>query len=429
MKFLVKYSAVFIIFLGSFSAQSASKNKETYEYLDLFGQIFDRVKSEYVEEVTDQELIEKAIDGMLTGLDPHSGYMNEEVWQEMQMDTQGKFGGLGIEITMEEGFVKVISPIEDSPAYEAGILAGDFIIQIDDTPVFGLTLNEAVELMRGEKGQSITITVSRDGTEPFEVKIVRDIIKIQSVKSEVYDDIGYLRITSFTEQTEDGLLKSIKRIQKENENIKGYVLDVRSNPGGLLSQAVKVSDIFLTRGEIVSTRGREKKDIRRYRAKNKDHTNGKPIVVLINGGSASASEIVAGALQDHRRAIIVGTQSFGKGSVQTIMPFQRSNAKNVSGIRLTTARYYTPSGESIQGKGISPDIIVEQGEFESYDFKRYSESDLKDSLDKDDENAKNDDADETELSEKEKRLAKDYQLQRALDLLKGLSIFEESFEE
>ena len=429
MNYFVKYSTIFLIFLGSFSAQSASKNKETYEYLDLFGQIFDRVRSQYVEEVTDQELIEKAIDGMLTGLDPHSGYMNEEVWQEMQMDTQGKFGGLGIEITMEEGFVKVISPIEDSPAYEAGILAGDFIIQIDDTPVFGLTLNEAVELMRGEKGQPITITVSRDGTEPFEIKIIRDIIKIQSVKSEVYDDIVYLRITSFTEQTEDGLLKSIKRIQKENENIKGYVLDVRSNPGGLLSQAVKVSDIFLTRGEIVSTRGREKKDIRRYRAKNKDHTNGKPIVVLINGGSASASEIVAGALQDHRRAIIVGTQSFGKGSVQTIMPFQRSNAENVSGIRLTTARYYTPSGESIQGKGISPDIIVEQGEFESFDFKRYSESDLKESLDKDDENIKNDDADDTELSEKEKRLAKDYQLQRALDLLKGLSIFEESFEE
>ena len=425
----MKYCIALLIFLGSFSAQSASKNKETYEYLDLFGQIFDRVRSEYVEEVTDQELIEKAIDGMLTGLDPHSGYMNEEVWQEMQMDTQGKFGGLGIEITMEEGFVKVISPIEDSPAYEAGILAGDFIIQMDDTPVFGLTLNEAVDLMRGEKGQPITITVSRDGTEPFEVKIIRDIIKIQSVKSEVYDDIGYLRITSFTEQTEDGLLKSIRKIQKENKNIKGYVLDVRSNPGGLLSQAVKVSDIFLRRGEIVSTRGRETKDIRRYRAKNKDHTNGKPIVVLINGGSASASEIVAGALQDHRRAIIVGTQSFGKGSVQTIMPFQRSNAENISGIRLTTARYYTPSGESIQGKGISPDIIVEQGEFESYDFKRYSESDLKDSLDKDDENNNDDNAEENELSEKEKRLAKDYQLQRALDLLKGLSIFEESFEE
>lgn len=429
MRLLVKYCITLLIFLGSFSAQGASKNKETYEYLDLFGQIFDRVRSEYVEEVTDQELIEKAIDGMLTGLDPHSGYMNEEVWQEMQMDTQGKFGGLGIEITMEEGFVKVISPIEDSPAYEAGILAGDFIIQIDDTPVFGLTLNEAVDLMRGEKGQPITITISRDGTEPFEVKIIRDIIKIQSVKSEVYDDIGYLRITSFTEQTEDGLLKSIRKIQKENENIKGYVLDVRSNPGGLLSQAVKVSDIFLTRGEIVSTRGRETKDIRRYRAKNKDHTSGKPLVVLINGGSASASEIVAGALQDHRRAIIVGTQSFGKGSVQTIMPFQRSNAENVSGIRLTTARYYTPSGESIQGKGISPDIIVEQGEFESYDFKRYSESDLKDSLDKNDENNNDNNVEDNELSEKEKRLAKDYQLKRALDLLKGLSIFEESFEE
>jgi len=429
MVLFLKHSIAIIIFLASFSAQSASKNKETYEYLDLFGQIFDKVRSEYVEEVTDQELIEKAIDGMLTGLDPHSGYMNEEVWQEMQMDTQGKFGGLGIEITMEEGFVKVISPIEDTPAFEAGILAGDFIIQINDTPVFGLTLNEAVELMRGEKGEPITITISREGKEPFEVKIIRDIIKIQSVKYEVYDNIGYLRITSFTEQTEDGLIKSINTIQNENIKIKGFVLDLRSNPGGLLSQAIKVTDIFLKRGEIVSTRGRDKKDIRRYRAKNKDLTNGKPIVVLINGGSASASEIVAGALQDHRRAIIVGTQSFGKGSVQTIIPFQRSKVDNVSGIRLTTARYYTPSGESIQGKGISPDIIVEQGEFESYEFKRYSESDLKDSLDKEDKDNTTDNTEDTELSEKEQRLSKDYQLQRALDLLKGLSIFEESFEE
>ena len=428
MILILKNSIAIIIFLASFSAHSTSKNKETYEYLDLFGQIFDKVRSEYVEEVTDQELIEKAIDGMLTGLDPHSGYMNEEVWEEMQMDTQGKFGGLGIEITMEEGFVKVISPIEDSPAFEAGILAGDFIIQIDDTPVFGLTLNEAVELMRGEKGEPITITISREGTEPFEVEIIRDIIKIQSVKHEVYDNIGYLRITSFTEQTEDGLIKSINKIQNENKKIKGFVLDLRSNPGGLLTQAVKVTDIFLKRGEIVSTRGRDTKDIRRYRAKNKDLTNGKPIVVLINGGSASASEIVAGALQDHRRAIIVGTQSFGKGSVQTIIPFQRSKDGNVSGIRLTTARYYTPSGESIQGKGINPDIIVEQGEFESYEFERYSESDLKDSLDKeDDENTNN--TEDADLSEKEERLAKDYQLKRALDLLKGLSIFEESFEE
>ena len=428
MILILKNSIAVIIFLASFSAHSTSKNKETYEYLDLFGQIFDKVRSEYVEEVTDQELIEKAIDGMLTGLDPHSGYMNEEVWEEMQMDTQGKFGGLGIEITMEEGFVKVISPIEDSPAFEAGILAGDFIIQIDDTPVFGLTLNEAVELMRGEKGEPITITISREGTEPFEVNIIRDIIKIQSVKHEVYDNVGYLRITSFTEQTEDGLIKSINKIQNEHKKIKGFVLDVRSNPGGLLTQAVKVTDIFLKRGEIVSTRGRDTKDIRRYRAKNKDLTNGKPIVVLINGGSASASEIVAGALQDHRRAIIVGTQSFGKGSVQTIIPFQRSKDGNVSGIRLTTARYYTPSGESIQGKGINPDIIVEQGEFESYEFERYSESDLKDSLDKEDgENTNN--KEDADLSEKEERLAKDYQLKRALDLLKGLSIFEESFEE
>ena len=426
---ILKKSIFIIILLTSFSAHSNSKNKETYEYLDLFGQIFDKVRSEYVEEVTDQELIEKAIDGMLTGLDPHSGYMNEEVWEEMQMDTQGKFGGLGIEITMEEGFVKVISPIEDSPAFEAGILAGDFIIQIDDTPVFGLTLNEAVELMRGEKGEPITITISREGTEPFEVNIIRDIIKIQSVKHEVYDNVGYLRITSFTEQTEDGLIKSINKIQNEHKKIKGFVLDLRSNPGGLLTQAVKVTDIFLKRGEIVSTRGRDTKDIRRYRAKNKDLTNGKPVVVLINGGSASAAEIVAGALQDHRRAIIVGTQSFGKGSVQTIIPFQRSKEGNVSGIRLTTARYYTPSGESIQGKGINPDIIVEQGEFESYEFKRYSESDLKDSLDKEDEDNTNNNIEEASLSEKEERLAKDYQLKRALDLLKGLSIFEESFEE
>ena len=429
MILILKNFIVIIIFLTSFSAHSNSKNKETYEYLDLFGQIFDKVRSEYVEEVTDQELIEKAIDGMLTGLDPHSGYMNEEVWEEMQMDTQGKFGGLGIEITMEEGFVKVISPIEDSPAFEAGILAGDFIIQIDDTPVFGLTLNEAVELMRGEKGEPITITISREGTEPFEVNIIRDIIKIQSVKHEVYDNIGYLRITSFTEQTEDGLIKSINKIQNEHKKIKGFVLDLRSNPGGLLTQAVKVTDIFLKRGEIVSTRGRDTKDIRRYRAKNKDLTNGKPIVVLINGGSASASEIVAGALQDHRRAIIVGTQSFGKGSVQTIIPFQRSKEGNVSGIRLTTARYYTPSGESIQGKGINPDIIVEQGEFESYEFERYSESDLKDSLDKEDDDNTNINTEDTNLNEKEERLAKDYQLKRALDLLKGLSIFEESFEE
>ena len=412
-----------LIILLAPKTYGSSTDEEKYKYLDLFGQVFDRVRSSYVEEVTDQELIEKAIDGMLSGLDPHSGFMNEEVFQEMQMDTEGKFGGLGIEITMEEGFVKVIAPIEDTPAYEAGVLAGDYIIQIDETPVFGLTLNEAVELMRGKKGEPIVITISRANTEPFEIDIIRDYIKIRSVKSEVLNNIGYLRITSFNEQTESGLLDAIKKIEKENQ-IKGYVLDVRSNPGGLLTQAVKVTDIFLERGEIVSTRGRDKKDIRRYRAKKSDRTNGKPLVVIIDGGSASASEIVAGALQDHKRAIIIGTQSFGKGSVQTIIPFQVSNSDNLTGIRLTTARYYTPSGESIQGKGIVPDIIIEQGEFESFNYKRFSESDLKDSLDKNNEEELEDNED-NELSEFEKRLELDYQLRRAFDLVQGVSLFNE----
>ena len=416
-----------LILIYPISFKALSNEEEKYKYLDLFGQVFDRVRSSYVEEVSDQELIEKAIDGMLSGLDPHSGYMNEEVWQEMQMDTRGKFGGLGIEITMEEGFVKVIAPIEDTPAYEAGILAGDFIIQIDDTPVFGLTLNEAVELMRGDKGEPIIITISRENTEPFELKIVRDFIKIRSVKSEVVNDVGYLRITSFNEQTEKGLIDSIKKIKSDPKiNVLGYVLDVRSNPGGLLTQAVKVTDIFLERGEIVSTRGRDKKDIKRYRAKKSDRINGKPLVVIIDGGSASASEIVAGALQDHRRAIVIGTQSFGKGSVQTIMPFQVANSNNLTGIRLTTARYYTPSGASIQGKGITPDIIIEQGEFESYDFKTFSESDLKDSLDKNEDLSEKVEETEEKLTDFEKRLATDYQLQRAIDLIRGVSLYEET---
>jgi len=432
MNKIISFFLFCIIIALSVTGSTASKNKETYEYLDLFGQIFDRVRSQYVDNVTDEELIEKAIDGMLTGLDPHSGYMNEEVWEEMQMDTQGKFGGLGIEITMEEGFVKVISPIEDPPAYKAGVLAGDFIIQIDDAPVFGLTLSEAVELMRGEKGDPITITISREGVEPFEVNIIRDIIKIQSVKYEIFDNVGYLRITSFTEQTESGLIKYIKKIKEELDNKQiGFVLDLRSNPGGLLKQSVKVSDIFLEQGEIVSTRGRNKEDILRYRAKKGDRINGQPLIVLINGGSASASEIVAGALQDHKRAIIVGTKSFGKGSVQTIIPFKKSgNNKSTTGIRLTTARYYTPSGESIQGKGIMPDIIIEQGTFESKEFKRYSEADLKDSLDNEDNENKNDEnSDADEETEEENRLDTDYQLARAVDLIQGIGIYQETLSE
>ncbi len=425
--FIIYLFIIFIIY--PFSLSASNNDDEKYKYLDLFGKVFERVRSSYVEKVSDQELIEKAIDGMLSGLDPHSGYMNEEIWKDMQMDTKGKFGGLGIEITMEEGFVKVISPIEDTPAYEAGILAGDYIIQIDDTPVFGLTLSEAVELMRGEKGESIIITISRKNTEPFEIEIIRDYINIRSVKSEVVDDVGYLRITSFNEQTEKGLIDAIEKIQLDyKNNIVGYVLDIRSNPGGLLTQAVKVTDIFLERGEIVSTRGRDKKDIKRYRAKKTDRTDGKPLVVIIDGGSASASEIVAGALQDHRRAIVIGTQSFGKGSVQTIMPFQISNSDNLTGIRLTTARYYTPSGESIQGKGITPDIIIEQGEFESYDFETFSESDLKDSLDKNEQISEKKDEVEKELTEFEKRLIIDYQLKRAIDLIRGVSLYKETFE-
>ena len=316
-RYLILFTVIIFI-----NESTYAKNKETYKLLDLFGKIFDQVRENYVEEVTDKELIEKAIDGMLTGLDPHSGYLNEENWEDMQRDTQGKFGGLGIEITMDEGFVKVVSPIEDTPAFKAGIQAGDYIIQINDTPVLGLTISEAVELMRGERGTPIFITISREGKDPFEVEIIRDIIKIQSVKSDVFDNVGYLRITSFTEQTEDGIKKAIKKIKDDlnNEEI-GYILDIRSNPGGLLDQAIKVSDAFLEQGEIVSTRGREKKDVRRYRARTGDLINSKPLVVIINGGSASASEIVAGALQDHKRAIVIGTQSFGKGSEQTIIPF------------------------------------------------------------------------------------------------------------
>ena len=423
-KFII---SIFLIFFYSYSpiVKAESKNKATYELLDLFGKVFDRVRSSYVEEISDEELIEKAIDGMLTGLDPHSGYMDEDVWEEMQLDTKGKFGGLGIEITMEEGFVKVVSPIEDTPAYRAGILAGDYIIQIDETPVYGLSLNEAVEMMRGKKGEGIKITISREGEEPFEIEIIRDFIKVQSVKNDIFDNIGYLRITSFTEQTEKGVIKSIKNIKEKLDNKEiGYVLDLRSNPGGLLDQAVKVTDIFLEQGEIVSTRGRNKIDMQRYRAKSGDLIKNKPLVVIINGGSASASEIVAGALQDHKRAIIIGTKSFGKGSVQTVIPFRKSNNKT-AGIRLTTSRYYTPSGESIQAKGIEPDIIVEQGSFESNDFKRISESDLIGSLDKEKES--NNDEDESEKkSPQEERLEIDFQLSRAVDLIKGLNIYQNS---
>jgi carboxyl-terminal processing protease len=329
---------------------------DTYRQLNLFGDVFERIRADYVEEPDDGKLIESAINGMLSGLDPHSSYLNAKDYQDMQVQTRGEFFGLGIEVTMENELIKVISPIDDTPADKAGILAGDLISHLDGEPVQGLTLREAVEKMRGPANSSIVLTVLREGVEkPLKVTVVRDVIRVQSVKYRVEDDIGYVRISSFSEQTMEGLEKAIKEIEADvpGEKLKGFVLDLRGNPGGLLDQAVLVSDAFLDKGEIVSTRGRQPDEIQRFSARGGDLVHGEPVIVLLNGGSASASEIVAGALQDHRRATLVGTRSFGKGSVQTIIPIGRQGA-----IRLTTARYYTPSGRSIQAKGIDPDIEI-----------------------------------------------------------------------
>ena len=333
-------------------------SSETYRQLDLFGRVFERVRTDYVEEPDDEELIESSINGMLNALDPHSSYLSAKNFRDMQVQTRGEFGGLGIEVTMENGLVKVITPIDDTPAARAGILAGDFITHLDGEEVQGLTLNEAVEKMRGGVNTEITLTVRRDGEEePLEISVVRDVIKIRSVRSRAEDDVGYIRITSFNEQTEQGLERAVDGLREEiGSTIKGYVLDLRNNPGGLLDQAIAVSDAFLDRGEIVSTRGRNANDTQRHNARTGDITEGARVVVLINGGSASASEIVAGALQDHQRATIIGTRSFGKGSVQTIIPLGGTGGA----MRLTTARYYTPSGRSIQAKGIDPDKLVEQ---------------------------------------------------------------------
>ena len=415
----------YIIFFVSifFNLNVYAKTSDTIRLLDLFGSVFEKTHKEYVDEISEQELIEKAINGMLSGLDPHSGYMNEETYNEMQIDTSGKFGGLGIQITMEDGLVKIISPIDDTPAFKAGLKAGDYITQINDTPIVGLTLTEAVDLMRGKPGSKITITIARDQEDLFDVTIVRDIIKIQSVKHKIFYDIGYIRISSFNEQANTGLKKSIIEIQKKLENKElGYILDVRNNPGGLLNQAVTISDSFLQKGEIVSTRERKGKKTRTYKAKPGDITNNKPIVVLINGGSASASEILAGALQDHRRAIIIGTKSFGKGSVQSIIPLRDYRGNNQGAMRLTTARYYTPNGLSIQGKGIEPDILVNQGNFKSTEIESYSESDLVGSLDKDKTKKLKENQDEELIN----IIENDYQLSRAIDFIKAISLFNKS---
>jgi carboxyl-terminal processing protease len=418
---------------GPLVAQEADQRASVYEQLDLFGDIFERIRAQYVEEVDSEELIEAAINGMLTSLDPHSSYLSANDAADMRVQTRGEFGGLGIEVTQEEGFVKVVSPMDGTPADEAGILAGDFITHVDGESVLGLTLDQAVEMMRGPVGSEIIITVVRDGvTEPFDVSIIRDTIKLTAVRTRTVGDTVVLRITTFNDQTfpnlEQGMKKEIEALGGL-DNVNGFVVDLRNNPGGLLTQAIRVSDAFLDKGEIVSTRGRDPEDGERFNATAGDFAEGKPMVVLINEGSASASEIVAGALQDHRRAIVIGTKSFGKGSVQTVMPLRGDGA-----MRLTTARYYTPSGRSIQALGVSPDIVVQQPirppaeeeteEETSATTTTRSEGDLRGALD-------NDSLSEDERSQIEAERAKaeeaarlreeDYQLAYAIDILKGLA--------
>ncbi len=387
--------------------------EETFRQLELFGDIFERVRADFVDDIEDAELIESAINGMLNALDPHSSYLNEKNFRDMQVQTRGEFGGLGIEVTMEEGLVKVVSPIDDTPAHRAGLKAGDFISHLDGETVLGLTLSQAVERMRGLVKSDITLTIRREEVDPFDVVVTRDVIKIRSVRSRVEGNVGYVRITTFNEQTETGLIDSVRKIKEEvGDELIGYVIDLRNNPGGLLDQSVKVSDAFLERGEIVSTRGRREGEASRFSAGTGDVAEGLPVVVLINEGSASASEIVAGALQDHRRAIILGTQSFGKGSVQTIIPIPGHGA-----MRLTTARYYTPSGRSIQATGIEPDIFVNQAVVEEIEQRqRTREADLRNALE-----AGAEAEDEARPSSDATR--DDFQLTRALDLLHGLALY------
>ena len=414
-------------------AQEADKKVNVYEQLDLFGDIFERIRAQYVEEVDEGDLIKAAINGMLTSLDPHSSYLSPDDANDMRVQTRGEFGGLGIEVTQEEGFVKVVSPIDGTPADEAGIEAGDFITHVDGESILGLALDGAVEMMRGPVGSEIIVTIVREGeAEPFDVSIIRDTIKLTAVRSRAEGQTVVLRVTTFNDQTTPNLEEKLAKEVEElggMDNVNGFVIDLRNNPGGLLTQAIRVSDAFLEKGEIVSTRGRDPADGDRFNATPGDLAMGKPVVVLINGGSASASEIVAGALQDHRRAIVIGTKSFGKGSVQTVMPLRSNGA-----MRLTTARYYTPSGRSIQALGVSPDIIVEQprrapeaedeAEKESISRRNRSESDLRGSLDND--SLTEDEIRQIEADrEKAKRAAQlrddDYQLAYAIDILKGLS--------
>ncbi|GAB1364958.1 S41 family peptidase [Rhodobacter sp.] len=417
---------------GPLIAQNAAHDSSVYEQLDLFGDIFERIRGQYVEPVETDKLVEAAINGMLTSLDPHSSYLSAKDFEDMQVQTKGEFGGLGIEVTQEEGFIKVISPMDDTPAADAGILAGDYITQVNGEPIVGLTLDQAVDLMRGPVGSEIIITVVRKGTpEPFDVSIIRDTIKLTAVKGRVVGKAVVLRVTTFNDQTTPGLKTELQKGIDELggiENVEGVVIDLRNNPGGLLNEAISVSDAFLETGEIVSTRGRNPQDDERYNATAGDLIGGKPIVVLINGGSASASEIVTGALQDHHRAIVVGTKSFGKGSVQTLIPLKGDGA-----MRLTTARYYTPSGRSIQALGISPDIVVQQPvkpvdaaatDPAKEERKLTSEADLRGAISNDsmtEDEKKLYQEEQVKAEEAAKLRDEDYQLAYAVDILKGLS--------
>jgi carboxyl-terminal processing protease len=416
-------------------AASSANTAETYKQLNLFGDVFELVRNDYVDDVKDDTLVEGAINGMLTALDPHSNYLNSKNFNDMKVQTRGEFGGLGIEVSMESGLVKVVSPIDDTPAARAGLKPGDLITHLDGNPVQGLTLPEAVEKMRGPVNSDINLTIRRESQEPFDVKLTRAIIKIQSVRSHLEGkNIGYIRVTSFNEQTDVGLNNAMKNLKQQADNkLIGIVLDLRNNPGGLLDQAVAVSDAFLEKGEIVSTRGRRADDAQRYNARAGDIASGLPVAILINGGSASASEIVAGALQDHHRAVLLGTKTFGKGSVQTIIPLAGHGA-----MRLTTARYYTPSGRSIQARGIDPDIVVEAAKI----AKEEKAGDKKDDKTakagdkpgdkKDDKAAKTTDkkdeksdtaAEQSTIDPASIGTADDYQLARAVDMLRGIALF------
>ncbi len=413
-------------------AEETKRNETVYQQLDLFGDIFEKIRQDYVEPVDSKKLIEAAINGMLSSLDPHSSYLPPSDYSDMRVQTRGSFGGLGIEVTQEDGFVKVVSPMDGTPAAEAGIKSGDFITAVDGESLMGIPLDQAVDKMRGPVGSDITVTIVREGEQdPFDVTLTRDTIKLTAVKGRHDGDTVILRITTFNDQTFPNLESSIKEQVKEvggMDKVDGFIVDLRNNPGGLLTQAIKTADAFLDKGEIVSTRGRNPQDSERFNATAGDMADGKPIVVLINGGSASASEIVTGALQDHHRAIVVGTKSFGKGSVQTVMPIQGEGA-----MRLTTARYYTPSGRSIQSLGIAPDVVVPQPDQPKSEDKAAegdnarkmtSEADLKgaitnDSMTEDEKQQAEDERAKAE--EAAKRRMEDFQMSYAIDLIKGLS--------